>query len=244
MNNRSLIYTYLFAMVALYTVALSSGCAHSPRSTPAHEPANIAVPRERLTGFTCQPGRPDTESQKAAQREARFTALKLDLPVDHVRFVRHGSRTDQETFAAHGAPCAAARDHAACEAKLTELEARGRVKKQVFAITTHLDELKLYEGREVIALLAPIDNPAKAWTALMVHNNVSSYACNDPDWDAYRESHDGYDLAWVWTARTCRPFERHQAIDHIDRTGNLTRLRTHVVEHNPEACLRDSAESE
>jgi hypothetical protein len=115
--------------------------------------------------------------------------------------------------------------------------ATGGAKQQVFAITIAGDALTLYEGRAVLPLLGPIDNVDKAWTALMIEKGASTYMCQMPEWASWREAADGYELAWVWTDRICRPVQRLQAIDHVDRAGNVRRLRLHVVEHEPDACI-------
>jgi hypothetical protein len=61
--------------------------------------------------------------------------------------------------------------------------------------------------------------------------------CRMPEWDSWRATADGYELAWVWTDKTCRPVQRLQAIDHVDRAGKVSRLRLHVVEHEADACI-------
>jgi hypothetical protein len=235
MHQTSIGVTTLLAW--LVTAASGSACSSSTLAARVEEPGPRARPREILTAFVCDEKRADTDEEKRQEREARALALGLTLAVDHVRLVRHASDTDQELFAARGEACARAEDGPACAAELARLEAVGRTKKQVFAVTTAGDELKLYEGRAVLSLLGTIDNAEKAWTALMIAHNASSYLCNEPDWNSYRETASGYDLAWVWTERICRPFERVQAVDHVDRAGTVTRLRTHVVEHDAEACL-------
>lgn len=217
----------------------ATACAASAASTPAKEALGVAVARERLHAFECADERADTPEAERQQRERRAAGLRLAIEADHIRFIRHGSETDDELFATRGKACTTAKDPSACEAELARLETLGRSKKQVFAITIASDQLKLYEGREVLTLVGVIDSPERAWLALMIHADASSFMCKDPDWHGYREVDDGFELSWVWTDKVCRPFQRVQAIEHVDRDGQVTRLRTQVVEHDADACIID-----
>jgi hypothetical protein len=233
-------YTTESTLLSAALCALTAtGCAATAVNTPVERPQAPTVQREVLTAFRCDEARADTPEAKRREREERALALKLDLKADHVRFVRHGSQTDDEMFAARGEACATATDKATCETELARLETTARAKTQVFAITIAGDALRLYEGADVLALLGEVDNADKAWTALMIHADVPSYMCNEPDWHGYRETADGYELAWVWIDKVCRPFQRVQAIERVDRAGSVTRLRTHVVEHDAGACIID-----
>jgi hypothetical protein len=211
----------------------------SEPSEPSEQPDAHVEERERLNAFSCAVPRSASSEGTPEDLEARAAALKLDLAVDYVRFVRYSSETEHETFAATGEPCRTARNQPACKAQLAKLDARGRAKRQVFAITTLGDDLQFYEGRAVLPLLGPIDNADKAWLVLMIEHDASSYTCDDPDWNAFRATPDGFELAWVTTTTNCRPWQRVQAIDHVDRAGKLTRLRQHIVEHDPDRCLVD-----
>ena len=227
------------SIVTLCWLAMLTGCAHTKsRALPAR-PRSPVEPRELLAPFVCEVADPDDEGAEQRENEQRGAALDLKLQADHIRFIHHGSETDDYMFASRGAPCATARDAAACNAKLAELEATGRTKIQVFAIAIDHDALTLYQGEELMQLLGPIDNIEKGWLVLMIRQHAGAYFCNDPEWSGHRQTTDGYDFARVWTARGC-PFERIQAIDHVDRAGHVTRLRTHVVERT-DACVIDES---
>lgn len=227
----------------LCAIAASGGCAGSEARARVSAPRSPAVQREIFNVFDCPDVPVHTEEDERVKREWRFAALQLDLPVDHVRFVNYIGEHESWIFAARGEACATAVDKSRCVAELEQLMAAGGAKQQVYAVTIAGDELKLYEGRAVLPLLGPIDNVDKAWTALMIERDVSPYMCQMPEWTSWRETADGFDLAWVWTDKICRPVQRLQAIDHVDRAGKVSRLRLHVVEHEADACIVASSPS-
>jgi hypothetical protein len=75
----------------------------------------------------------------------------------------------------------------------------------------------------------------------MMEKNVYSYFCQEPASTGFRETAQGYDLSWVRTSATCEPLQRLQAIEHVDRAGRVTLLRTNVVEHEASACVADES---
>jgi hypothetical protein len=221
----------------LFGIAASGGCAGPASHARVEVPRTPAVQREILNAFDCPDVPVHTEEDEQAEREWRFAALKLELPADHVRFVNYVAEHESWIFAARGDACGTATDKSGCASELDRLMVAGGAKEQVFAITIAGDELKLYEGRAVLPLLGPIDNVDKAWTALMIAKGASTYLCQMPEWAGWRETADGYEFAWAWTDKICRPVQRLQAIDHVDRAGNVSRLRLHVVEHEADACI-------
>jgi len=225
------------SLIWLCATLASGGCAGAMATARIEQPRSPAVSREIFNAFDCPDVAVHTEEEMRAEREAYYATLKLELAVDHVRLAHYVTDDEQWIFAARGEACATASNKSACEARLAQLMAAGGAKEQVFAITITGNELKLYEGGAVRSLLGAIDNVYKAWTVLMVHENVPSPMCQEPEWDGWREAEGGYDLAWVWTDKTCRPVQRLQAIAHVDREGHVTRLRKHIVEHEADACI-------
>jgi hypothetical protein len=229
-------------------LAVASACAHAPARV---EPASAAseadpvdewppvTPRLAADGFVafeCGLAREPEEIE--ADRRRRADELGFNAELAHVRVVYTTRNYDDEPFAARGEACAGARDTLGCLAKVAELETREREHEGTFAITTRGDEVAAHRGDELVALVTPIDSPAKAWLALMARAPVSSYLCGDVDWHGYRRDGAAYELVWYFTRSSC-PFERVRTVSRVDADGALRRVARTV--RQSKGCVVDES---
>jgi len=206
------------------------GCAHGQPA--AHSTAAFQA-------FECPPG-----GMSDAQAFGR--ALTPALDVQYLEVISHGGGHDAVTVAERGAKCLGATNAAACDAELSRLrqawlqaqpsceDCRGAT----LVLTTRGDDVaQRTRPEEIAALFGTIDTPAEAWLLLMARDGGPPYTCGDPSASAYRVSSDGIELSrQEWTS-TCRPVERVEVVESVDRNGAARTLRRTVVEHEAEECF-------
>jgi hypothetical protein len=216
-------------LALILSAVVAAACAHSSTVAPSDEPFHA---------FAC----PKDEAKAA---RSFGDALELALDVDSLEVISHGGGHDQLTVAAHGTKCSGATDLAACEAELARQKlawaeaqpACDDCNGAILVITTRKDEIALWAlPEQALTLLGAIDTPTDAWLLMMARTGYSTYACGDSTSSGYRALPQGFELLRREWVSTCRPIERVEIVERVDRDGRVEPVRRTVIEHEPDGC--------